>query len=66
MNREPRSRHGWLATDEITGIERDVAQCLDEHRDQLERLAERLFEEETLEASEIGSLLGIDRKSTSG
>lgn len=44
----------------ITGIERDVAKRLEENRDRLERMAERLLEEETLEASEIESLLSLD------
>lgn len=43
----------------ITGIEKDVAKRLEQNRDQLERLANTLFEEETLEAGEIDSLLGV-------
>jgi cell division protease FtsH len=43
----------------ITGIEKEVNKQLKAHRDQLERLANTLFEEETLEASDIDSLLDI-------
>ncbi len=43
----------------ITGIEKEVNKRLEEHRDQLERLAHTLFEEETLEAGDIESLLDI-------
>ncbi|PXX93713.1 cell division protein FtsH [Marinobacter vulgaris] len=43
----------------ITGIEKEVNKRLEENRDQLERLANTLFEEETLEASDIDSLLDI-------
>ena len=43
----------------ITGIEKEVNQRLEENRDQLERLASALFEEETLQASEIDALLDI-------
>ncbi|MDL0431460.1 ATP-dependent zinc metalloprotease FtsH [Marinobacter sp. TBZ242] len=44
----------------ITGIEKEVNKRLEENRDQLERLANTLFEEETLEASDIDSLLDIE------
>jgi len=43
----------------ITGIEKEVNKRLQENRDQLERLAHLLFEEETLEAKDIDSLLDI-------
>ncbi len=43
----------------ITDIEQDVNKRLEENRDQLERLANTLLEEETLETSEIDSLLDI-------
>lgn len=43
----------------ITGIEKDVTKRLEENRDQLERLANKLMEEETLEAKDIQSLLDI-------
>ncbi len=43
----------------IIGVEKDVNKRLEENRDQLERLANALLEEETLEASDIDSLLDI-------
>lgn len=43
----------------ITGIEEEVYRRLQDNRVQLERLANRLFEEETLEAGEIESLLDL-------
>lgn len=43
----------------ITDIEKEVNKRLKENRNRLERLANTLFEEETLEASEIASLLDI-------
>jgi cell division protease FtsH len=43
----------------ITGIEKEVNRRLEENRDQLERLANTLFEEETLQASDIDALLDI-------
>ena len=43
----------------IMGIEKDVAQRLADNRKRLERLANTLLEEETLEAKEIQSLLDI-------
>ncbi|NMT62081.1 ATP-dependent metallopeptidase FtsH/Yme1/Tma family protein [Marinobacter orientalis] len=43
----------------ITDIEKEVNKRLEENRNRLERLANTLFEEETLEASEIASLLEI-------
>lgn len=46
----------------ITGIEEEVIKRLEEHRDQLERLANTLLEEETLEARDIDSLLDIKVK----
>ncbi|MFN2288915.1 MAG: cell division protein FtsH, partial [Chromatocurvus sp.] len=49
----------------ITGIEKEVNQRLEENRDQLERLANTLFEEETLQASEIDALLDINAKNDS-
>lgn len=42
----------------ITEIERDVSRRLRESHDQLERLANRLLEVETLDATEIDELLG--------
>jgi cell division protease FtsH len=44
----------------ITGIESEVYRRLEENRDRLERLANRLLEEETLEAREIDSLLKLE------
>ena len=44
----------------LTGIEKEVNKRLEENRDQLERLAHTLFEEETLEAEDIDSLLDIN------
>jgi cell division protease FtsH len=46
----------------ITGIEEEVAKRLKDNRDRLERLATTLLEEETLEASDIDSLLDIKVK----
>lgn len=43
----------------ITGIEKEVNRRLEENRDQLERLANTLFEEETLQASDVDALLDI-------
>lgn len=43
----------------ITDIEKEVNKQLDKNRDQLERLANALLEEETLEAADIDSLLDI-------
>ena len=43
----------------IIGIEKEVNERLEENRDQLERLADTLFEEETLQASDIDALLDI-------
>lgn len=43
----------------ITSIEQEVNKRLKDNREQLERLANTLFEEETLEASDIDSLLDI-------
>jgi len=50
----------------ITGIEEEVNKQLKAHRDQLERLANTLFEEETLEASDIDSLLDIKGRDEAG
>lgn len=44
----------------IMGIETEVQQRLKDHRDQLERLANRLLEEETLEAGDIEALLNLN------
>ena len=44
----------------ITEIEEDVRRRLQEKRNQLERLAERLLEAETLDAEEVDELLGDD------
>ena len=41
----------------IKGIEQEVAQLLQQHRDQLESLAQALLDKETLEADEIRSIL---------
>lgn len=41
----------------ITDIEKDVAKRLEDNRDKLERLANTLLEEETLDARQIDSLL---------
>ncbi|HKK55203.1 ATP-dependent zinc metalloprotease FtsH [Marinobacter sp.] len=49
----------------ITGIEKEVNRRLEENRDQLERLANTLFEEETLEASDIDELLDIKARGDS-
>lgn len=43
----------------ITGIEKEVARRLEDNRERLDRLANRLLEEETLQAQEIESLLAI-------
>jgi len=43
----------------ITSIEQEVSKRMHENRDQLERLANALLEEETLEASDIDSLLDL-------
>lgn len=42
----------------ITDIEKEVSKRLEDNREQLERLANKLFEEETLEAHDIEQLLG--------
>ncbi|WP_225314278.1 ATP-dependent zinc metalloprotease FtsH [Marinobacter halotolerans] len=44
----------------ITDIEKEVNKRLKENREQLEKLANTLFEEETLEASDVESLLDIE------
>lgn len=49
----------------ITGIEKEVSSRLEQNRDQLERLANTLFEEETLEASEIDELLDLKARGDS-
>ena len=47
----------------ITDIEANVKQRLSDNRQRLERLAETLLEEETLEAEEIASLLDMEQES---
>lgn len=49
----------------ITGIEKEVKKRLEDNREQLERLANTLFEEETLEASDIDGLLDIKARDNS-
>ncbi len=46
----------------ITDIEAEVNQRLEKHRDQLERLANTLLEEETLGAGDIESLLDLKNR----
>ena len=41
----------------LKGIEQEISELLNQHRDQLESLAEALLEKETLEADEIQSIL---------
>ncbi|WP_349431376.1 ATP-dependent zinc metalloprotease FtsH [Methylomarinum sp. Ch1-1] len=41
----------------INGIEKEIAELLEKHRKQLEALAEKLFDKETLEADEILSII---------
>lgn len=48
----------------VKGIEKEIAQLLESHRPQLEALAESLLEQETLEASDILSIIKSESKAT--
>lgn len=46
----------------VNGIEKEIVQLLEAHRPQLDALAKRLLEEETLEASDIHSIMESEGK----